>query len=345
MDAHAVGADVEDQRLDGVGEEKRHGVGHGKDQVDADGAGGVGLEVVVKAGLLVVVLAKGADHANAGDGLAQAHVHAVDEALHDKEDRGRFGDRKGADQQADHRDGENRVAHRGVQREGEDKGDDAGQGHRAHHDEAHEQRLLDHVGVRHRAGDHRAGAKAVEVGTAKGQRAAIDSHAHVAAHVGGEFGRHAVAHDAAARAQKRRHQHDGAVAPDGVHALARGHGVEQGRQLGGDKEHAHDVAAQRDQGDKHQDLVGAHELPEQREGRAHRVVALRIVVNGSGQQFTRHREGLLPGFEARSGSRRRTSRPGAGTRPARRRPRSRRRGARRGWRGRSSRRRRRGRQL
>ena len=94
MGTDAIGTEPEDRELDEVHEAEAGGIRDREDEVHADGVSGIVLERLVEALLGMFLLAEGTDHARAGDGLAQACVHAVDEALEPKEDRRRLLDGK-----------------------------------------------------------------------------------------------------------------------------------------------------------------------------------------------------------------------------------------------------------
>ena len=86
MHAHAVGTQPNDEHLDPVHQEERKRIRRREHEVHADGVIGVVRERAVQLAFGHLLAPKGPHHAHAGYGLAQAHVHTVDEGLQARED-------------------------------------------------------------------------------------------------------------------------------------------------------------------------------------------------------------------------------------------------------------------
>ncbi len=147
MCAHAVASEPHEQHLGDVHKAKAEAVHAREDPVHLDRRIGVIGEHTTHAALLVALFAKGANHADADDALAQDHVHAVDETLHLLEDWGRAAHRDHGEHHdhGDHR--EHHGSHLRVDAEGQHRAHDADDGNRQHGLGGEHDRLLDDVHI------------------------------------------------------------------------------------------------------------------------------------------------------------------------------------------------------
>ena len=244
----AIGAEPHDEHLHDVHEKERRTVNHREEHVHADGVPCVVLEGLVQPAALALLLAKGTYDAGARDDLAEPRVHAVDEALHGKEDRG--GSHDGEERDGKHGKGDEKEhpPHHGVYPKREDDGDHAGHRNREDHHEGHEQGLLHHIGVRQRAGDHRSRAKRVEVCARERQGLPVDGHTQVSPHIRGNSRCDVVGGHAPTGPHDRCGEHGNAVRGKLRRAAGTHGNVHKRRELRWDEQHPHNVGEEQREG-------------------------------------------------------------------------------------------------
>ena len=258
--AHAVAAKPQHGDLCDVHKEERRAVQAGEQPIHLDGGLGVAREDVVQALVFMLFLVEGADHADAGDVFTQHHVHAVDEALQSREDgRGVCHRDRGDDQHHGDHD-RKQDAHLIVDGSCQRDSHDAHDGHGQHHLDGHDDGLLNDIDVVEGAGDHGAGAEALEVAAGERQRAIVHGVANVTAHVGRQLSGQIAAQQRAAARQRRSAQHGQSVLQDVVEVLGSHADVDHVRQQRRHQQRAGDVDHQHQHGDNGKPPIGLHVL-------------------------------------------------------------------------------------